>query len=231
MTLTITLDEDYNALCGTHADEERLRAAIIRDLSTSLHANASRFEIKDVKPGSIVITILVHPDPLAQDPRSSQQLAAQVFLCESVSVWGGGCLHTLFFHTLFFLCFALFFLCFGPGALRSSLRRFVCVDVCRRVHTIYPHFLSTQTLTLAARVCYTHSHSQTDTHTFTHTHTHTHSHTHTYKHTHTQTQVTALANDPSSILRNKPALRAISKIESGDGQLTAAAAPIRDRWV
>ena len=50
VTLTITLDEDYNALCGTHADEERLRAAIIRDLSTSLHANASRFEIKDVKP-------------------------------------------------------------------------------------------------------------------------------------------------------------------------------------
>ena len=99
MTLTITLDEDYNALCGTHADEERLRAAIIRDLSTSLHANASRFEIKDVKPGSIVITILVHPDPLAQDPRSSQQLAAQVCLFEGVSVCGCGCgcLHTHYF--------------------------------------------------------------------------------------------------------------------------------------
>jgi len=117
VTLTITLDEDFDALCGTRADEQRLREAIIRDLSTSLHANASRFEIKDLKRGSIVITILVHPDPLAQDPRSSQQLAAQV---------------------------------------------------------------------------------------------------------------TALANDPSSILRNKPALRALTKIESGDGQLTAAAAPIRD---
>jgi len=118
VTLTLTLDEDFDVLCGNRADEQRLREAIVRDLSTSLHANASRFEIKEVKRGSILVTILVHPDPLAQDPRSAQQLAAQV---------------------------------------------------------------------------------------------------------------TALANDPGSVLRNKPALRAISRIESADGQQASARqAPIRD---
>jgi len=56
----------------------RLRAAIVRDLSTSLHADAARFSIVSVKPGSIIVTVTVRPDPQARDPRSAQQLAAQM---------------------------------------------------------------------------------------------------------------------------------------------------------
>ena len=45
---------------------ERLREAIVRDLATSLHANAARFQILDIKRGSIIVTIVIVPDPLAQ---------------------------------------------------------------------------------------------------------------------------------------------------------------------
>ncbi len=45
---------------------ERLREAIVRDLATSLHANAGRFQILDIKRGSIIVTIVIVPDPLAQ---------------------------------------------------------------------------------------------------------------------------------------------------------------------
>jgi len=45
---------------------QRLREAIVRDLSSSLHANAGRFQIVEVKAGSIIITVIVGPDPLSQ---------------------------------------------------------------------------------------------------------------------------------------------------------------------
>ena len=38
----------------------------MRDLATSLHANAARFQILDIKRGSIIVTIVIVPDPLAQ---------------------------------------------------------------------------------------------------------------------------------------------------------------------
>jgi DNA polymerase III gamma/tau subunit len=78
VTLTFTLEEDFDALCSNASELERLREAIVRDLATSLHANAARFQILDIKRGSIIVTIVIVPDPLAQDPRTSSQLAAQM---------------------------------------------------------------------------------------------------------------------------------------------------------
>ena len=78
VTVTLTLNERYDELCGTSGGMDRLREAIVRDLSTSLHADAARFEIVSIKPGSIIVTVVVRPDPQARDPRSSQQLAAQM---------------------------------------------------------------------------------------------------------------------------------------------------------
>jgi hypothetical protein len=78
VTLAIRLEEDYAALCSTSEDMQRFRLAVVRDLASSLHANPARFDLVSVSPGSILITLNVLADPSHQDPRSCQQLAAQM---------------------------------------------------------------------------------------------------------------------------------------------------------
>ena len=66
VTLTLTLEEDYDTLCGSSDALARLRQALVRDLASALHSNPSRFEIVSIRAGSIVIDIVISADPLAQ---------------------------------------------------------------------------------------------------------------------------------------------------------------------
>ena len=66
VTLTLTLEEDYDTLCGSSDALARLRQALVRDLASALHSTSSRFEIVSIRAGSIVIDIVISADPLAQ---------------------------------------------------------------------------------------------------------------------------------------------------------------------